>query len=527
MTRDNALSTSETSWVINLADLEATKRLASEISFSLKPGDLVTLGGGLGSGKTSFARFLIRFLTGTPNLDVPSPTFTLMQLYDGTHFPIVHADLYRISSPYELNELGWDEASDNAVLIVEWAERAGQFLINDRLDVTFMLEPEEAQKSGANLEHRVAVLTGKGTWAVRLARMKHISELLDNAGWTDAKRNFMQGDASSRAYERLVMDDKSAILMISPQKTDGPPVRTGKSYSSIAKLAETVNAFVAVSNGLISLGYTAPAIIAQNLDAGLLLTQDLGNEFCYNENGPIFERYAEAVLVLAKLHNGSELGLNLPDVLPVTNKTTYSIPHFDLDAYLIEAELLLDWYVPFDQRANFSGSPRGKFVKVWTDILQIVLESDKTWVLRDYHSPNLLWLAEKEGTGRVGLIDFQDAVIGHPAYDVVSLLQDARIDISAETELKLLSIYVRARATASQAFNVPNFIHAYSVLGAQRATKILGIFTRLNERDGKPVYLKHIPRIETYLRRCLSSPELGALRSWYDQYLPNISASVS
>ena len=516
MIKSNASSTGETSWVINLADLQATEHLALEISSSLKSGDLVTLGGGLGSGKTTFARFLIRLLAKNPHLEVPSPTFTLMQLYDGVKFPIVHADLYRITQPSELAELGWDEASDNAVLIVEWAERAGQFLANDRLDITFMLEQEEG------LEHRVAVLTGTGAWAARLATLKNISDLLNSAGWISAKREFMQGDASSRAYERLKMGDKTAILMISPQRADGPPVRTGKSYSNIAKLAENVTAFVAMSNGLINQGYTAPAIIGHNLDAGLLLTEDLGTQFCYDENGPVFERYAEAVLVLAKLHNGAELGLNLPDILPVTDKINHSIPHFDLDAYLIEAELLLDWYVPYEQRANFSGSPRGKFVQVWTDVLHTVLNSEKTWVLRDYHSPNLLWLAEKQGINRVGLIDFQDAVIGHPAYDVASLLQDARIDVSAETELKLLSIYVRARVTASQAFNVPSFVQAYSVLGAQRATKILGIFARLNERDGKPVYLKHIPRIETYLKRCLSSPELAGLRGWYEQYLPHV-----
>jgi N-acetylmuramate 1-kinase len=129
---------------------------------------------------------------------------------------------------------------------------------------------------------------------------------------------------------------------------------------------------------------------------------------------------------------------------------------------------------------------------------------------------------EQEGINRIGLIDFQDAVIGHPAYDVASLLQDARLNVSMEMELKLLSVYVRARATASTSFDVPNFVQTYSIMGAQRATKILGIFARLNERDGKPVYLKHIPRIEAYLRRCLSSPELSELRNWYHHYLPHV-----
>jgi N-acetylmuramate 1-kinase len=506
----------ETSWVIDLANLDATDQLAIDISLSLKPGDLLTLGGDLGSGKTTFARSLIRILAENEQLEVPSPTFSLMQIYQGTNFPIVHADLYRINNPNELNELGWDEASEDAVVIVEWAERAGQFLAHDRLDITFLLEPEEGD------EHRIAVLTGSGAWAKRLASMKNIAKLLDDAGWGDAKRNFMQGDASTRAYERLDNGGESGILMIAPQRPDGPPVRSGKPYSAIAKIAENVNAFVAMANALRERGFSAPKIIAQNLNAGLLLTEDLGQEFCYDENGPIYERYAEAVLVLAKLHHDLNAEAYIPDVLPLIDKATYRIPRFDLDAYLIEAELLLDWYVPREQRANFTGSPRGRFVEIWTELLNPVLKSDKTWVLRDYHSPNLLWIPEREGINRIGLIDFQDAVIGHPAYDVASLLQDARLDVSMEMELKLLSVYVRARATASASFDVPNFVQTYSIMGAQRATKILGIFARLNERDGKPVYLKHIPRIEAYLRRCLSSPELSELRSWYHHYLPHV-----
>ncbi len=506
----------DTSWVIDLASLEATDQLAKNISKSLKSGDLLTLGGDLGSGKTTFARSLIRVLAADLQLEVPSPTFSLIQIYQGLNFQIVHADLYRINNPSELNELGWDEASEDSVLIVEWANRAGQFLAHDRLDITFMHEPEEGD------EHRIAVLTGYGAWASRLASMKNIAKLLEDAGWAGAKRNFMQGDASTRAYERLDNGFASGILMIAPQRPDGPPVRSGKPYSAIAKIAENVSAFVAMSNGLLSRGFSAPKIIAQNLDAGLLLTEDLGQEFCYDEVGPIYERYAEAVLVLAKLHHDLNSEAYIPDTLPVTDKITYRIPHFDLDAYLIEAELLLDWYVPYEQRANFTGSPRGKFVEIWTKLLNPVLKAEKTWVLRDYHSPNLLWIPEREGINRVGLIDFQDAVIGHPSYDVASLLQDARINVSMETELKLLSVYVRARATASVSFDVPSFVQTYSIMGAQRATKILGIFARLNERDGKPVYLKHIPRIEAYLRRCLSSPELSELRSWYHHYLPHV-----
>ena len=512
----------ETTWVVNLADQAATENLAGELTASLKAGDLLTLGGDLGSGKTTFARALIRSLMDEPALDVPSPTFTLMQVYEAPAFPIVHADLYRIKDPGELYELGWDEAADGALVIVEWAERAGQPLAVDRLDITFIPDPEE----GA--EHRVAVLTGHGLWARRLSIMKKIGLLLESAGWAAAKRSHLQGDASSRAYERLTLGDRSAILMIAPRRPDGPPVRGGRPYSAIAHLAESVHAFVALADGLSAQGFSAPEIFAKDLNAGLLLTEDFGSAFCYNQNGPILERYAEAVLVLARLHHGDAqdggAGAALPTTLPVSDDHDYKLPPYDIDAYLIEAELILDWYVAREQRGNFSGAPRGKFVELWSRALRETLAGPTTWTLRDFHSPNLIWLEAREGVRRIGLIDFQDAVLGHPAYDVVSLLQDARIDVREDVELKLLGAYARARSRLDPGFDMAGFARSYAVLGAQRATKILGIFARLDERDGKPDYLKHIPRIERYLRRCLGAPELSELRGWYAQYLPALMA---
>jgi N-acetylmuramate 1-kinase len=504
-------SLSETTWVVDLPDILSTERFAATIAAELGPNTLVTLTGDLGSGKTTFARALIRKLTSDPELEVPSPTFTLMQVYSGAAFPIVHSDLYRITSPEELGELGWDEAAAGALLLVEWADRAGDALPQDRIDVGFILEPEEGP------EHRVAVVTGYGAWAQRVSVMKSIEKLLAQTGWSDAARAFMLGDASVRAYERLTRGSDSAILMISPPRPDGPPVRYGKPYSAIARLAEDVKPFVAMSNGLRELGYSAPAILGQDLKTGLLLTEDLGQQTVLVDGIPDADRYLAAIELLADLH-----GRQLPDRLPVAEDIEHRIPPYDLDALLIEVELMLDWYLPHMGKMALSASARGQFVNAWKDLLTPIVMAPRTWVLRDYHSPNLMWLADREGLKRVGVIDFQDAVMGHPAYDVASLAQDARVDLPDGLELRLVGHYARQRRAANPEFDMAGFARDYSIMGAQRATKILGIFARLNKRDGKPAYLKHLPRIEAYARTSLAHPALADLRAWYQANVPGL-----
>jgi N-acetylmuramate 1-kinase len=507
-------SAAEATWVVDLPDVNSTERFAAVIAAELGANTLVTLTGDLGSGKTTFARALIRKLCGNPELEVPSPTFTLMQVYDGAAFPVVHCDLYRIASPDELAELGWDEASAGALVLVEWADRAGDALPPDRIDVGFILEPEEGP------EHRVAVVTGYGAWAQRVNVMKAIEKLLERTGWSEANRAYMLGDASVRAYERLNRGDETAILMISPPRPDGPPVRYGKPYSAIARLAEDVKPFVAMANGLRELGYSAPAILGQDLKTGLLLTEDLGQETVLVDGVPDAERYAAAIELLADLH-----GRSLPDRLPVADDIEHRIPPYDLDALLIEVELMLDWYLPHMGKMALSASARGQYVNLWKELLTPIVMAPRTWVLRDYHSPNLMWLPAREGLNRIGLIDFQDAVMGHPAYDVASLAQDARVDLPAGLELKLVGHYARLRKAANPDFDMGAFARDYSVMGAQRATKILGIFARLNKRDGKPGYLKHLPRIEAYVRTSLAHPALADLRAWYQANVPGLFAA--
>jgi tRNA threonylcarbamoyl adenosine modification protein YjeE len=507
-----------TIWPRRLEDEAATQELAAEIAELVGPGDLVTLSGGLGAGKTTFARALIRRLTGDADLEVPSPTFLLMQSYEGKIAPIVHADFYRIEKPGDLVELGWDEAIEGALALVEWPERGGDQLSADRLDISFALEPDGASEGAS----RTATVTGFGAFAGRLARSKAIQELLEPTSWRDAKRQFMQGDASTRSFERLVRDDgSSAVLMIAPQQPDGPPIRFGKPYSAIARLAEGLKPYVAIDRGLRAQGFSAPEIYAVDIAGGVILLEDLGAEPITVDGAVDLDRYGFAAAALAGLH-----GLVLPDILPVDDNETYRIPAYDLDALSIEVELLLDWYVARHVRAQLSSGAKATFVALWRKVLTEGLGAETTWTLRDYHSPNLIWLPQREGVAKIGMVDFQDCVLGHPAYDVVSLLQDARVDVPDAIELKLLGHYARLRRESDAGFNMGDFARAYAILGAQRATKILGIFARLDARDHKPHYLAHLPRVEKYLVKGLGHPVLAELKIWYETNLPQLFATA-
>jgi N-acetylmuramate 1-kinase len=181
--------------------------------------------------------------------------------------------------------------------------------------------------------------------------------------------------------------------------------------------------------------------------------------------------------------------------------------------------LMLDWYLP-DRGAPVTDALRTEFIAMWREILQKPATAPKTWVLRDFHSPNLIWLGARDGIVRVGVIDFQDAVLGPAAYDLVSLLQDARIDVPEMLELTLFSRYIKARRAADADFDPAAFAALYAIMSAQRNTRLLGTFARLNRRDGKPQYLKHQPRIWTYLSRSLAHPELASVQTWYAAHVP-------
>jgi tRNA threonylcarbamoyl adenosine modification protein YjeE len=485
-----------------LSDELATLRFGEDVAAALRAGDVVALKGDLGAGKTALARAVIRSLAGDAALDVPSPTFTLVQSYE-TRLPVAHFDLYRLGTPSELDELGFGEQAAEAVTLVEWPERAGDRLPSDAIEIAL-----EHQREG-----RLARISAPAAALARLQRSIDIRDFLDGSGWRGARRTHFSGDASARSYETVSLPGApSALLMNSPPLVLGPPVRGGKAYAEIAHTARTISAFVAIDRLLLRAGFAVPEIYAEDLDRGLLIIENLGSgSFTAPDGTPISERYAAAAELLAAIHQQ-----HWPREGEAAPGVTHVIPPFDRAAMLIEVDLLLDWYVTAAKGREASTKERAGFAEIWNTALDRIAGCETTLMLRDMQAPNIIWRGDREGFDRLGLIDFQDALIGASAYDVASLAMDARVTMPEDIERQTIEAYVQARSRAG-AFDRDAFDLAYATMAAQRNSKILGIFVRLHRRDGKPAYLKHLPRIRAYLRRALAHPALADMRDFYER----------
>lgn len=490
---------------LDLADERATARLAEDIAAVLGPGDLLALSGGLGAGKTSFARAAIRATAGDPALEVPSPTFALRIDYALPRLNIAHADLYRLAGAGELDELGLDETLADGALLLEWPELLPRGLAAHRLDIGLEMQGEG----------RRAGIVGMGSWPARLERTMLIRAFLERAGWTDAMRTPLAGDASSRAYERISRSGKTAILMNAPARAEGPPLFDGRSYDALAHRALDARPFVAIDLALRKAGICAPEIRAADMSAGLLLLDDLGGEGILDAQGaPILQRYEAAIDLLAFMHAKS-----WPDEVPLPDGGAYRLPPYDRDALLVEISLFPDWFGGHAGEPAFPADARGPFLAAWSQVLDRLDPASTTWVMRDFHSPNILWQAAAKGHERVAIIDFQDALIGHPAYDLASLAQDARAPLTEADEAALKARYIAARRAQDARFDAASFEIAYAILTAQRATKVLGAFTRLALVEGKPGYQRHRARLKALMRRNLAHAVLSGLREWYEPYI--------
>jgi len=315
------------------------------------------------------------------------------------------------------------------------------------------------------------------------SRAALINIFLKNAGWSDAARKLLAGDASNRRYDRLCKPDgQTAILM------DAPPAR-----------GEDVRPFIHIAAHLKTIGLSAPEIYQADTDNGLLLLEDLGDDLFARlmADDPTRQEplYRAAVEVLVKLHTAP-----LPDV-PLCDATWLT----DMAAPAFE-------YYGTAQRPESAAA----FADAFHPLAQELDRDSKVVILRDYHAENLLWLPKRQGVSRVGLLDFQDALLGHPAYDLVSILQDARRDVAPEIEARMIDHYI-----AQTGGDAVSFLRAYALLGAQRNLRILGIFARLCLRDGKAHYVDLIPRVWNHLQHNLRHPVLAPVAQSIATALPH------
>lgn len=306
-----------------------------------------------------------------------------------------------------------------------------------------------------------------------------VKPFLEAAAWGDAAIEPLAGDASFRRYFRIRAENGATAMLM-----DAPPPH------------EDPRPFLHVAKYLCGAGFRAPQILAEDLARGLVLIEDFGDDRMreHIDAHPEDELaiYTHAVDTLVRLAKA-----------PVAQLAAY-----DAAAYLRETALLAEWYLP----AMGIATDVAEYEAMWRDALAPLCDSkwQQVTVLRDYHAENIMLLSD----GEQGLIDFQDALAGHPAYDLVSILQDARRDVSPDLEAAMLEHYRREAAVSA------DFDLHYALLGAQRNTKIIGIFTRLWKRDGKERYLSFLPRMWGLLERDLDHPGLVKLRDWFDRTIP-------
>lgn len=321
-------------------------------------------------------------------------------------------------------------------------------------------------------------------------RDSEIAAFLESVGFGTARRHPLPGDASFRRYVRLTEGPEPALLM------DAPPDR------------ENVRPFIAVASHLTGLGFSAPRIIAARVDEGLVLVEDFGDDtFTRLLASGTDERmlYEIAVDMLIALHR-----------LPPSRAAGIDVPAYDDERLLAEAHLLIEWYAPAVLGRPLGDDAAREYEALWRAVFPLARRLPETLVLRDFHVDNLMRLPNRSGVAACGLLDFQDAVIGPVAYDLVSLLGDARRDLASGLRQGMAERYL----AAFPEWDRGAFEAACAVLSAQRNAKIIGIFTRLLKRDGKPVYLRHIPRVWRLLESDLEHPALAPLRAWFAGHLP-------
>lgn len=352
-------------------------------------------------------------------------------------------------------------------------------------------------------------------------------DFLNAAGWGQAAVTAFPGDASTRAYFRLKDGTRDAILMDAPAGAEAPACppdatpeeRAALGYNALARLAgPDTAAFAALANALTARDLSAPRILEADLGAGFLILEDLGDDLFARV---IPDAQDELTLYTAAAETLGAIYRSSFDAEPEAFGSRWRVQAYDETALLTETELFLDWYAP-ERGGAPSASAREDWRSAWREVLPVLDAHAPGLVLRDYHAENLIWLPERAAEARVGLLDFQDALFGHPAYDLISLLEDARRDVSEAVVAPVSDRFFDAAGLADrEAFDA-----AAAILAAQRNAKILGIFVRLARRDGKPRYLDLLPRVARHFVRDISHPALSPVRAAVRETAPHVFAEA-
>lgn len=350
------------------------------------------------------------------------------------------------------------------------------------------------------------------------------AQFLQAAGLGDARLQVLAGDASTRRYERVfpARGGASLILMDQPPNLEtlpcpldaSAPERLALGYNAMARLAAgRVEAFIAVAGHLRGCGLSAPVIHAADAAAGLAVLEDLGDEVfakVVSRGMPEPVLYSPAIEVLVQLHQSPP-----PPVL-TRDGVSWPLLTYDDLALKTGCDLFLEWWPKYSGLAPFNEDALAQWDLVWAPIRASGAAGAKVFTHRDYHAENLIWLEGRQGVARVGLLDFQDALRAHPAWDLLSLLQDARRDINPALERAMLDQYFSALGLADPAA----FMADYRGLAALNATRILFIFARQVAGFGKARYVEFMPRTWRYLERNLAAPDLAPLKAWFDKHVP-------
>jgi len=357
---------------------------------------------------------------------------------------------------------------------------------------------------------------------------------LNSVGWGAAEIAPLAGDASTRRYARLRDGARLGMLMDQPQGAESAvaapdadeATRRALGYNAVARLAGAdCRRFAAVANYLRARGLSAPEILVADYAQGLVVLEDLGDDLfteVVNETSGE-ELYNAAVEILAKLHT-EKASEYFPH--PVAGQDALPLFVYDEVALIAETDLMLEWFFPLALNRPATEAEYKEHRALWKTALDAIVGRDIVFVHRDYHAQNLLWLPKREGLGKVGLIDFQDAVAGSRAYDLISLVEDARREVPPALAESATRHYLEASRKFGAAVDDDAFRAEMAVMAAQRNTKIVGIFARLFLRDHKRRYLGYLPRVWNYLEQDLRHPLMTELRRWYDRVVPSAKRAI-